>query len=75
MVSTPDEVTDVSPSLRKNPTTVKKPSDRKSLCLFTNLFDVKKKTLKLCVGAAKSKLRSIEVGNSPWTKKQQLKGH
>ena len=44
MVSTPEEVTDVSPSLRINQTTAKKPSARKSLCLFTNIFDVKKRT-------------------------------
>ena len=41
MVSTPEEVTDVSPVLRINQTIVKKPSARKSLCLFTNVFDVK----------------------------------
>ena len=44
MVYTPQEVTDVSPSLRITQTTVKKLSDRKSLCLFTNIFDVKNRT-------------------------------
>ena len=68
MVSTPEEVTDDSPGLPMNQTTVKKPSARKSLCLFTNIFDVKDKTAKRCVGAAESKLRAIKVGNSPWKK-------
>ena len=44
MISTPDEVTDVSPSFSINQTTVKKPSAKKSLCLFTNIFNVKKRT-------------------------------
>ena len=52
MVSTIEEITDVSPSLRKTPTAVKT-SPRKSLCLFTNIFDVKYKTEKLRFGAAK----------------------
>ena len=46
MVSNTEEVTDVSPSLCINQTTAKKTSARKSLCLFTNIFDVKKKTEK-----------------------------
>ena len=40
MVSTPEEVTDFSPSFCITQTTVKKASARKSLCLFTNLFDI-----------------------------------
>ena len=52
MVSTPEEVTDVSPSLRITQTTVKNPIARKALCLFTNILNVKNKTAKLCVGAA-----------------------
>ena len=66
MVSTTEEITDDSPSFTMNQTTVKK-SARKSLCLFTNISDVKNKTAKRCVGAAKSKLRSIKVGNILWT--------
>ena len=53
MVSTPEEITDVSSSLRKTPTPVNKPRVRKSLCLFTNIFDVKKKTAKHHVGSEK----------------------
>ena len=44
MVYTPEKVTYVITSLRITQTTVKKPSARKSVCLFTNIFDVKKKT-------------------------------
>ena len=44
------------------------------MCLFTNIFDIKKKTAKRCVGAAKSKRRAMKVGTSLWTKKK-LKGH
>ena len=53
MVSTPEEVTDVSPSLSITQTTVKNPIARKALCLFTNILNVKKKTEKLFVGATK----------------------
>ena len=40
MVYTPEEITYVSPILRKIPTTVNKSSARKSLCLFSNILDV-----------------------------------
>ena len=75
MVSTPEEVTDDSPGLPMNQTTVKKPSARKSLCLFTNIFDVKKKTVKRGVGAAKTKRKPIKVGNILWTNITKLKGN
>ena len=39
-------------------TPVKKQSARKSQCLFTKIFDVKNKTAKLRVGAAKYKRRA-----------------
>ena len=52
MVSFPEEVTDYSPSLPMTSTLVKKSSARKSLCLFTNIFDVKKKTAKRHAGDA-----------------------
>ena len=44
MVLTPEGVTDDSPNVPMTSTPVKKPSARKSLCLFTNIFDVKNKT-------------------------------
>ena len=51
-------------------TPVKKIGARKSLCLFTNIFDVKKKTAKRFIGAEKSKRVAMKVGNSLWTKKK-----
>ena len=41
-------------------TTVKRPSASKSLSLFTNIFDVKKKTANFRVGAAKSKRKAFD---------------
>ena len=73
MVLTPEEVINDSPHVPIPPTPVKKPSAKKSLCLFTNILKVKKKTAKLRVGAAKYKLRAMKVGNSLW-KKQKQKG-
>ena len=63
MVSTSEEVIDDIPSLPMTSTQVKKSSASWSLRLFTNICDVKKKTAKRCVGAAKSKLRSMKVGS------------
>ena len=74
MFSTTEEVTDASPSLRITQITVKT-SARKSLCLFTNIFDVKKITAVRCVESAKSKSRAIKVGNSLWANKKERKGH
>ena len=75
MVSTPKEIIYDSPSFPMKSTPVKKPSAKKSLCLFTNIFDVKKKTAKRCVGDTKSKRRAMKVGNSMWTNKTRRKGH
>ena len=44
MVSNTEEFTDTSPRYFMTRTLVKKPNARKSLCLFTNILDVKKKT-------------------------------
>ena len=44
LLSTPEEFTDNSPNVHMTSSTVKKPSVRKSLCLFTNILDVKPKT-------------------------------
>ena len=62
MVSTSQEITDDSPSLIMSQTTVKKTSARKSLCLFTNIFYVKKISVIRCFGAAKSKRRANKSG-------------
>ena len=53
MVSTPEEITNDSPSLPMTQTTVTKPTSRKALCLFTNIFDDKKKTSIRRVGTGK----------------------
>ena len=55
ILSTPEGVTDNSPNVHMTSTPVKKPSARKSLCLFKNILDVKPKTAKRCFMAAKSK--------------------
>ena len=74
MVSTPDGVTYESPNVPMTSTPVKKPSARKSLCSFTNIFDGKKKTAKYRVGAEKSNRRAMKVGNKLRTKKINEKG-
>ena len=51
IVLTLEWVTYNSPNLPMTSTLVKNPSASKSLCLFTNIFDVKEKITKLCVGA------------------------
>ena len=53
MVSTPEGFTNNSPRSTMTPTPVKKPSARKSPCLFTNISDVKKKNATSQIGAAK----------------------
>ena len=53
MVYTQEEITEYSTSLHMTQTTIKKPSARKSLRLFINIFGVKKRTSIRCVGAAK----------------------
>ena len=69
------EFIDDSPNVPMTSTTVKKPSARKSLCLFTNILDVKEKTEKHRVGDEKSKRRAIKVGNSLCPNKTKVKGH
>ena len=71
----PEGVTDNIPNVHMTSTPVKKPSAMKSLCLLTNILEVKKKTAKSRVGAAKSKRRAVELGNSMWTKKTKRKRH
>ena len=53
IVSTPEIFTDNSPNMPMISTTVKKPSSRKSLFLFTKILDVKKKTTKRRIGDPK----------------------
>ena len=75
ILSTPEWVTENSPNAHMTSKPVKKPSARKSLCLFTNILDVQPKTAKRRFVAAKSKRKTMKVCNSLWTKKTERKGH
>ena len=75
LLSTPHVFTDNSPNVHMPSTPVKKPSASKSLCLFTNILDVKPKTAKCHFGDTKSRRKAMKVGNSLWTKKIKRKGH
>ena len=55
------------------PTPVNKPSARKSLCLFTTILDVKKKTATRRFGSAKFKRKAIKSGATPWALKPNRK--
>ena len=57
------------------PTSAKKPSARKSLCLFTNILDVKNKTAICRVGADKSKRKAFKYRTTPWSMKPNPKGN
>ena len=63
MVSTLEGVTDESPNFPMTSTPVFL-SASKSLCLFTNIFDVKNKTTKHRIEAAESKRRAMKVSTS-----------
>ena len=65
-VSTPQLFTDNSPISPMISTPVKKTSSRKSLCLFTNILDMKNKTATCRVGDDKSKRTSIKSGTTSW---------
>ena len=62
MVSTPEWITDNSHNVPMTSAPVKKPSARKSLCLLTNILDVKPKTAKCHIVDAKSKRKATKVG-------------
>ena len=64
MVSTPEGFTDNSPISPRTSSPVKKSSARKSLCMFTNVLDVKKTAFHQ-VGADKSKPKANKFGNTP----------
>ena len=73
ILSTPEGVSDNSPNVHMTSSPVKKPSARKSLCLFTNILDVNPKTAKRRFVAAKSRHKAMKVCNSLWTKKIKTK--
>ena len=62
MVSTPEGVKYDSPNVPTTSKIVNKPSDRKSMCLFTNIFYIKQKTEKRRIVVAKSKHRPMKFG-------------
>ena len=62
MVSTPKVVIDNSPNVPMTSTPVNKPSDSKSLCLFTNILGVKPKNSKTSYCGCKIKTQSHESG-------------
>ena len=66
MVSTPELISNNRPISPMAPSPVKKPSARRSLCLFTNILDVKNKTSTCRVGAAKSNHKATKYGTTPW---------
>ena len=73
MFYTPEGLTNNSPRSPMTPTPVNKPSDRKYLCLFTNILDVKKKTAICWVGVGKSKCKATKSGTIPWALKPKRK--
>ena len=75
MASTQEGVTYNSSNVPLTSTPVKKPSARKSICLFTNILNVKLKTEKRRIVAAKSKLRATKVGTSQWINKIRRREH
>ena len=75
IVSSTEVVIDNSPNVPMTSTPVKKTSARKSLCLFTNILNVKQKTAKRRIGATKYKCRAMKVCNSLCKNKTNIKGH
>ena len=64
MVYTPEGFTNNSPKSPMTPTSVKKPSDIKSLCLFTNILDMKNKTVIRRSRASKSNHKAVKSVNT-----------
>ena len=73
MVSTSEGFTYNSTIYTITPTPAKKPSARKSLCLFTNILYVKKKSDIHKFGSAESKRKAIKAGTTPWALTPKLK--
>ena len=72
MVSTPEGFTNDSPISPMTSSPVKKTSARKSLCMFTNILDVKGTDYRR-VGAAKYKHKATKYVNTPWELKKKAK--
>ena len=75
MVSTPEVFNNNNTRSPMNPTQVKKPSARTSLCLFTNILDVKNKTSIRQIEDSKSKCKSIKSVTTLWAMKTKRKGN
>ena len=73
MVYTPEVFANNNPISPMTSTPVKKPSDIKSLCLFTNILDMKNKTDTRRVVADKSKHKAIKSVTIPWALKPKQK--
>ena len=73
MVSTPELFADNSPRYPMTQTPVKKSTAIKSLCIFTNILDVKKKSAICQVGADKFKRKAIKSGTTSWPLKLKRK--
>ena len=66
MVSTNEGFNNNIPIYPMTSTPVKKPSAITSLCLFTSVLDVKKKTATCRVRSSKSRYKAVEYGTKPW---------
>ena len=73
MISTSEVFNNNRPISLMTTSPVKKPSARKSLCMFTNILYVNKKTAYCRVGSVKYKHKAIKYGNTPWALKQKTK--
>ena len=74
MVSTTEGFTNNITIYLRTSTPVKKPSAQKSLCMFTKVLEVKKNAYRQ-VGAAKSKRKEINFGNTPLELEQKRNGN
>ena len=75
MVSASEGFTNNSPISPMTSKQVKKQSAQKSLCMFTTIFEVNKKTAYFRVGYAKYKRKAIKFENIPWALRQKRKGN
>ena len=64
ILSTPEGVTDNSPNVHMKSAPVRKPSARKSLCLFTKILDAQPNKAKRRFVAAKSRRKAMKERNS-----------
>ena len=74
MVATPEGVIDKSPNVPLTSTKFKKLSARKSLCLFTNILNVRTKTGKLRIVAANPNVEPLKLVITCGQIKQNKKG-